>query len=248
MVVLERTGNVTDIGMRDLAAGGRPEPVAPSLPPLTTNPATKRGKIFTADLPRGADALGLAPTLRPLAELAVHRDTEAPLTIGLLGAPGSGKSFALSTLLAQIEALSAAAVGTEGRSGPFLSRIVAVRIDAAGIDGEPNVALAGAIYDKLVVAFPEFVHEVAHSVRDPHIVAREAAERLDDGRRRLDAERQSLDEIESRRVRLPETVLFEIRRLAGRCLCARQSGQNREPLREFRRHWRYDRELQIHGP
>jgi hypothetical protein len=207
MDVLERNGNVTDIATRDLAKDSRLEPIAPSLPnPPAANEPAKRARIFAADLPRGADALGLDKALRPLAELAVHRDTEPPLTIALLGAPGSGKSFALAKLLAEVEAISTAAVGTDG---PFLSRIAALRIDVAGCEGEPGVALAAGLYDKLGAEFPEFVREIAHAVRDPQIVAREAAERLDEGRRRLDAERQKLDEIESRRARLPETVLFE---------------------------------------
>jgi hypothetical protein len=208
MDVIERNGNVTDIATRDLAKEGRPEPAAPSLPAIVAQAKPgKRGSIFAADLPRGADALGLDKALRPLAELAVHRDTEAPLTIALLGESGSGKSFALAKLLAEIEGLSAAAVGAG--ASPFLTRIAALRIDVGCFDGEPNVALAGALYDKLGAEFPELVREVAHAVRDPQIVARESAERLDEARRRLDAERQKLDEIESRRARLAETVLFE---------------------------------------
>ncbi len=189
----------------DLAKESRAEPPAPSLP--VAFPPGAGSKPFAADLPEGADACGLRRALRPLAELAVHRDTEAPLTIALLGAPGSGKSFALAKLVAEIEALSGAAAGA--RDGSFLARVVALRIDVAGFDGEPGVALAAALYDKLKAAFPEFVREVGQAVRDPQVVAREAAERLDEARRRLDAERQKLEEIESRRARLPDTVLFE---------------------------------------
>ncbi|MGH6817878.1 MAG: hypothetical protein ACREC1_03795, partial [Methylovirgula sp.] len=194
-----------DIATPDLAKENRVEPLAPSLPNFSAPP--EAGRAFAADLPGGADALGLQEALRPLAELAVHCDTEAPLTIAILGPPGSGKSFALVKLLAEIEALSAAATGA--RDGSFLSRVATLRIDVAGFDGDPGVALAGALYEKLDAVFPEFVHEVAHAVRDPQIVAREAAERLDEARRRLDAERQKLEEIESRRARLADTVLFE---------------------------------------
>jgi KAP family P-loop domain len=196
---------VIDIVTPDLAKESRVEPLAPRLPVASGPPES--GTPFAADLPAGADALGLRQALRPLAQLAVHRDTEAPLTIALLGAPGSGKSFALATLLAEIETLSGEATGT--RDGSFLSRVAVLRIDAAGFDGEPSVSLAAALYDKLEALFPEFVREVGHAVRDPQIVAREAAERLDEARRRLDAERQKLEEIESRRARLPDTVLFE---------------------------------------
>ncbi len=209
---LETKGNVTDIGMRDLTGGARPEPIAPSLwPPRVLNgsqePMVRKAKIFAADLPQGEDALGLGPSLQPLAELAVHRDTEAPLTIGLLGRPGSGKSFALGKLLAAIEALSAASANRD--SAAFLSPILTVKIDALGFSDEPVVSLAAALYEKLAGAFPELAREAAHAVRDPQVVAREAAEQLDIGRRRLDTERQNLAELESRRARLTETILFE---------------------------------------
>lgn len=211
MDVLERNGNVTDVETRDLSKNpARAEPIAPSLPaqPNRSNaapppPAKPRGSIFAADLPRGTDSLGQMAALRPLAELAAHRDAETPLTIGLLGRSGAGKSFALAALLGDVEALSAAPGET------MVRRIHIVRIDAASLDGEPSVALAGAVYDKLGAAYPEFVREAAHAVRDPHVVAREAAQRLDEARRRLDSERQSLHEIENRRGRLTETILFE---------------------------------------
>src|ERR1700757_1400951 len=101
---------MNDTGMRDIegaATGLRPEPIAPNLPkrnPHGEEPS-QRGRIFAADVPRGEDAWDLETVLRPLAELAAHRDTEAPLTIGFLGGAGSGKSFALGALLEQIEAL-----------------------------------------------------------------------------------------------------------------------------------------------
>ena len=209
---LERKGNVSDVGTRDLVGGTRPEPIAPSLSPPgamngTVRPV-KKAKIFAADLPQGEDALGLGAALQPLAELAVHRDTEAPLTIGLLGGPGSGKSFALAKLLARVEALSAA--GPSRANDAFLSPIATLKIDALGLSGEqPVVALAAALYEKLASAFPELAREAAHAVRDPQVVAREAAEQLDIDRRRLDTERQNLAELESRRARLTETILFE---------------------------------------
>jgi hypothetical protein len=214
MDVLERNGNVTDVETRDLGKNSsRAEPIAPSFAPGFSGASSlgaaaaaalrKRGSIFASDAGRGADAFGLGAVLRPLAELATHRDAETPLTIGLLGGAGSGKTFALAVLLGDIDALSAS------HDAAMLPRISTVRIDAASLEGEPSVALAAVVYDKLGADYPEFVREAAHAVRDPHVVAREAAERLDDARRRLDSERQSLDEIENRRGRLTETVLFE---------------------------------------
>ncbi len=217
MVALEGKNNVSDVGRRELGGGLRPEPIPPSLsspdtttvrPVKTTGEQVKKSKIFAADLPQGEDALGIEAALRPLAELAVHRDTEAPLTIGLLGGPGSGKSFALAKLLARIDTLSDTGSGRADEA--FLSPIATLKIDALALSGEqPAVPLASALYDELARAFPELAREAAHAVRDPQVVAREAAEQLDIGRRRLDTERQNLAELESRRARLTETLLFE---------------------------------------
>lgn len=211
---LKTESNVSDVERPDAAGGTRSEPVAPNLPQRTRNEGARSGKeqaqktrIFAADLPQGPDALGLEAALRPLAELAVHRGAEAPLTIGLLGEAGTGKSFALGKLMAAIDALSAASAGRDG--SPFLHPVLTVTVDARALSEAPVVSLAAELYDRLASAFPDLAREAAHAVRDPQVVAREAAEQLDIGRRRLDTERQNLAELESRRARLSETVLFE---------------------------------------
>jgi hypothetical protein len=194
--------------IESVVAGGRPEPIAPTLPvrtPQGEGTAPNGSRIFAADVPLGEDACGLAGALRPLAELVAHRDTQAPLTIACLGGPGSGKSFALNALLGQIESL----VRESPDRGLFLKRIAVVKIDAARLDGDTSVALAGLIYEALGAHFPDLARDAADAVRDPRAMARETADRLDETRRRLDSERQSLTEIESRRARIFETVLFE---------------------------------------
>ena len=131
--------------------------------------------------------MGQTGALRPLAELAAHRDAETPLDNWSSRWPRvRARRFALATLLADVEALSASVDDGDAAADQF------VKIDAASLEGEPSVALAAAVYDKLGADYPEFVREAAHAVRDPHVVAREAAQRLDDARRRLDSERQSL--------------------------------------------------------
>jgi hypothetical protein len=185
--------------------------VRPSLRPALygQQPATETARprtLFSADLAEGEDALGVIRLLSPLADLAVRRGTETPLTIGLLGGPGVGKSFALGKLLAEVEAASA---GDAPESDDVINPILTVKIDAAGLSEPSAVSLAGAVYDELARDFPEIARESAHAVRDAHVVAREAAEQLDSERRRLDTERQTLSEIESRRARLPEMILFE---------------------------------------
>ena len=104
--------------------------------------------VYTPDLPAGPDALGKGGMLASVAELLAHRRTTPPLTIGLFGGRGTGKSFALEQLLDRVKRLAAAAAGLGARS-PFLSRIVTVRIEAARSTGDPATAIAAEIFRTL---------------------------------------------------------------------------------------------------
>ncbi len=192
---------------------GRTEPIAPALPvrqpvsvpePVQT-PAN--GNIFAADDLNGPDALGIETLLSLLAELSLHKNVELPLCIGILGGAGSGKSFALARLGAAVEALAARAAGQTDT--PYLSRATIVQADAAHLDGEPMVAIAGALCAGLGPIAPDLVAEALRAARDPHAAVAEAAERLDQAQRRLHLERDNLTEVEGRRARLFETLLYE---------------------------------------
>ena len=104
--------------------------------------------VYTPDLPAGPDALGKGGVLASVAELLAHRRTTPPLTIGLFGGRGTGKSFALAQLLDRVKRLAAAAAGLGARS-PFLSRIVTVRVEAARSTGDPATAIAAEIFRTL---------------------------------------------------------------------------------------------------
>jgi hypothetical protein len=160
--------------------------------------------IFAADLPDGPDALGLDAPLGLLAGLAAHARIETPLTIGLFGPSGSGKSFALTKLIRSIEDLRAATP-----AAPYIGEIVTLRVDAAHIDGHPATALAGALHASLARTFPALAAEAARAARDPRAEASEALERLDVSRRKFEAEKRSLDDASARRARLAETILYQ---------------------------------------
>jgi hypothetical protein len=175
------------------------------------SPPSPRGVVFLADGSDGPDLLDMSEALRPLIEACAHRDTQTPLTIGVVGPSGSGKSFALERLRAGVDELASAAAAT---SGPFLSRIVTVPIDAAAASGDPASAIAAAAFTALGrdhggVSYAALADEAAHASADPYQAANKALERHDDSRRRLDAERQARDDVEARRARLIETTLYE---------------------------------------
>jgi hypothetical protein len=191
-----------DVSGQFLQAVGEKTPVAP--PP--------RGPVFVADRREGPDLLDVGESLQPLAELCAHKETQTPLMIGIVGPSGSGKSFALERLTAAVEARAKAARRSAG--GPFVSGIVTVPIDAAGISGDPASAIAAAIFAALgrgnaEANYAALADEAAHASADPYQAANKALERHDDVRRRLDAERQSRDEVEARRARLSESLLYE---------------------------------------
>lgn len=224
---------MTDVGLRDAAPFGPGqrgvEPLAPSFPqapplpraePLAPvinkepaaviippPPARAKPLVFSGDTPSGEDALSLDPALRLLAELAAHRAAATPITIGIFGGPGAGKSFALARLAARVRAITAAAA--KAALGPFLPKIHVQEVNAATLEGDPALALAGQIYSGLRQPYPELARELAHAVRDPQVILRDVEERLDAARHRLDVERRALEETGSRLARLTETVLYE---------------------------------------
>ncbi|MDQ6868215.1 MAG: KAP family NTPase [Pseudomonadota bacterium] len=205
---------MADTGLGALGAivpGSRlAEPNAvPARPPasrIVEVEAASSRAIFAADLPDGPDALGLDAPLGLLAGLAAHARIETPLTIGLFGPSGSGKSFALTKLIRSIEVFSARAATP---ASPYIGEIVALRVDAAHIEGHPATALAGALHASLAGAFPALAAEAARAARDPQAAASEALERLDVSRRKFEAEKRALDDSSARRARLAESILYQ---------------------------------------
>ena len=154
--------------------------------------------LFVADRPSAADASGLVALLTPLATLVADPRADASLTIGVFGGAGSGKSSALQALLDLIVSRS--------------SSLLEARIDAASVGSDPIASIAARIYDALCASGPNgatLAQDSAHAGRDPFAVAQEASERLGETKRKLDAERLSLNELDGRRARLVETVLYD---------------------------------------
>lgn len=189
-----------------------PDMVAPASPSAEKadgqGQAPWRKTVFAADLADGIDALGLTKPLGILAELVCHKGTETPLTIGLFGPPGSGKSFAMTKLLRSIASLSGRAAAA--KDSPFIGEILTFRVDAAAHFGDsPATSLAGALYASLLKTFPDLAAQAARTARDPRTEAREAFEKLHASERKLEAERRALEETAGARARLADTILHQ---------------------------------------
>jgi len=187
------------------------EPVAPAAaaPPP---PAPSREPLIYADVADGADLLGAGEATRPLAELALAGDAGTPFLIGFVGPSGSGASFALRRWVDNVEALAAAAGQTAG--SPFVSKIVVASIDGAAISGDPVCAIASAAFvalerDRDGVNYAALADEAANAGANPLRAAAAAAERHDDLVRRLESERAARDDVEAKRARLTDALLYE---------------------------------------
>jgi hypothetical protein len=188
-----------------------PKPTAAAPPPASREPQPGAGarmaSVFAADRVGAHDAL--SPTLARLAELALHRAAETPISIGLIGGAGAGKSSALAALTRRIQALAKAAAA----GGPYVSRAIVLQVSGHELDDEPEAVLAARLHQALEHHDANFARESAadavHSTSDPRALAHAANERLNEARRRVDTERQALEDISSRRARLIDTMLYE---------------------------------------
>ncbi len=195
----------------------REPPVAPDGDPARTAisaapQAAPHESIFYADTSDRADLQNIGEAIAPLAELLALGEAETPFLAGVVGPSGSGKSFALRRLAESVEALAAAAGKTQPT--PFLSRVLLVPIDAAATGPEPASALAAAAFAALErsrdgLNYAALADEAAHAGVDPHRAAITAAERHDEIVKRLDSQRTARDEVEAKRARLTEALLYD---------------------------------------
>ncbi len=188
------------------AASKPPSQVAPAADAGSAPPAAKQAKpIFLADSADGADALDATVAIQPLAQLCLMAHVQTPFLAAITGPSGAGKSFALNRLAQAIER-GAGSPGT-------LARVVVARVDAAE-GSEAPVAIASAAYVALDrepggVDYSALLDELAHAGGDPLRAAKAASDRHDEIVRKLEAERMQSDEVEARRARLADALLFE---------------------------------------
>ena len=175
-----------------------------SAPPARSGSPRRRQRLCgSPEYERGRSAVGRALRRRRGAD---------PLPGGDRRPVRLGQEFTLHRLVETIETLAAAA----GRTSvtPFLSRVLVIPIDAAGVSGDPACAIASAAFaalerDRDGGGYAALADEAAHAGADPQRAAAAAADRHDEIGKRLESERAARDEVEAKRARLTEALLYE---------------------------------------
>lgn len=95
-------------------------------------PPPRQRAGFNADATTGPDLLNIEPEVQALATLIAARDSVPPLSVGLFGDWGSGKTFFMRRLQSAIGTLSREArqAGAMQRDLPFYKRVVQIEFNA----------------------------------------------------------------------------------------------------------------------
>jgi hypothetical protein len=210
-------------------AAAAPVSITPApAPPVQTDP------IFLGDSADGADVLDAAELVQPLAQLCVIPQVQTPFLAAVAGASGAGKTFALRRLGRAIIELGASSAASGGGA---LARVVLAHVDA-GSGVEAPVAMASAAYAALDrepggVDYSALLDETGHAGGDPQRAARAASDRHDDLVRKVEAGRSHRGDVEGKRARLADTLLFETPGSRIGVFARARRGMIEERLRRF---------------
>lgn len=143
-------------------------------PALKDRPAdrVRYHTAYGADMPDRAakDSLDITADVEAFAELICLESAKPPISIGLFGDWGSGKSFFMEKLSQRIEQLTAGEAGREG--SPFVGNVVQIRFNAWTYADSENLwaSLTAEFFDQLRAGgFAKTgdarYHEVVNAVR-----------------------------------------------------------------------------------
>jgi WD40 repeat protein len=138
-------------------------------------PAPRAHAGFDADVATGVDRLGITGEVNTLCDLVLAKEITPPLSIGLFGDWGTGKSFFMGQMRDRIGLLAAESrtAGLEGRESALCSHVCQIEFNAWHyIDVDLWASLAATIFDQLAAAdpatVPRAVLEDLPSVRKVH--------------------------------------------------------------------------------
>lgn len=127
---------------------------------------------YRSDAPEGRDLLDLRREVGAIATLIAARDVTPPLSIGLFGAWGSGKTFFMKQVAKRIDELCEESRRLQGRS-PHCSRVVPIWFNAwTYMDADLWASLASEVFRQLGSAVERFEGgDAARSLRE-HLAVR----------------------------------------------------------------------------
>lgn len=113
-----------------------------------TPPRDRRKPGYASDIARGVDALDIEGDVHALASVLASVDTEPPLSVGLFGNWGSGKSFFMGKLRDHIQAL--AHQSCDAKQTAYCAEIAQIEFNAWHyIDGDLWASLVSHVLDSL---------------------------------------------------------------------------------------------------
>jgi WD40 repeat protein len=147
----------TDNGIRTAPLGTTAAPLAP-----------RSYAGFVADVATGVDQLGITAEVNTLCDLVLAKEVKPPLSIGLFGDWGTGKSFFMDKMRDRITLLATESqtAGLEGRESALCAHVCQIEFNAWHyIDVDLWASLAATIFDRLAASETSTVLADLPSVR-----------------------------------------------------------------------------------
>ncbi|MBW4720550.1 caspase, EACC1-associated type [Saccharothrix obliqua] len=164
-------------------------------PPVGTR-APRQHAGFAADVVAGADRLGITAEVDTLCDMILAREVTPPLSVGLFGDWGTGKSFFMARMRERVDRLAAESrqAVLEGVDTALCSTVCQIEFNAWHyVDADLWASLAATIFDGLAATAPDAVsREVLRDLPSVRELRDDLAERRARTGRLLDAANEEL--------------------------------------------------------
>jgi hypothetical protein len=146
-----RNAKVRELNSRGMTPGAVPLPSTDAS--VSAQPSVLAG--YQSDDPSGTDLLGIGDEVRALASVLAAKDVDPPLSLGLSGDWGTGKSFFMNKLECEIKRLGedAKKAKEQGVESAYCSNIVQITFNAWNyVDSDLWASLTSEIFENLAAA------------------------------------------------------------------------------------------------